>query len=79
MSVELDFSECEKIYMIREKRSGKHCGFRLATESKTYPYKNYGSALGYIKRHGSINAYEIDVFVCIHRDLKEVDKEMYKC
>lgn len=76
--VDLDFSECPKLYLIRNKKSGKYCGFRLSDNQKAYPYKNYGAAKNYIITHGTPNSYEIDVFVGIHRGLPEERKGMYK-
>lgn len=77
--MDIDYSDLEKIYMIRHVKSKKHVGFRLSTGNKAYTYKKYGSAKNYINKHcyNKPTDYEIDVFVCVHRGLPEECKKMY--
>ena len=78
IQIDNEYSNLEKIYMIRDIRNDKHVGFKLY-HKKAYPYKNYGSALGYIKKYASNpENYVIDVFLCIHKDLPENGNYIYK-
>ena len=77
--MDIDYSDLEKIYMIRNKNNNKYCGFQMSDTNKAYPYKQYGSAINYIKKHRSNTGdYEIDVFVCVHKNLPDKLRNIYK-